>query len=111
MPHGRVATRAHRAPDIWLSRVAEQGHGAEPFTPVTQAQAMDEVLIMGLRLAEGVPLDRITKFSGSHYSEVLDPKRLEKLVAGGFLTLNDRTLTATSAGRQRLNAVLSALLV
>ena len=36
--HGRLtldgkkyATRAHRAPDIWLQKVAEQGHGYHPF--------------------------------------------------------------------------------
>jgi oxygen-independent coproporphyrinogen-3 oxidase len=35
---------------------------------------------------------------------------LARLIEGGFLTLDADRLVATAAGRQRLNAVLAALL-
>ena len=35
---------------------------------------------------------------------------LARLIEGGFVTLDDERLVATAAGRQRLNAVLAALL-
>jgi hypothetical protein len=41
---------------------------------------------------------------------VLDPVRLERLIDGGFLMLDGVGLRATEAGRQRLNAVLGALM-
>jgi oxygen-independent coproporphyrinogen-3 oxidase len=42
---------------------------------------------------------------------VLDGAALERLVEGGFLVSDNQGLRATEAGRQRLNAVLSRLLL
>ena len=42
--------------------------------------------------------------------DVLDLARLESLISGDFLVLDRDGLRATAAGRQRLNAVLAALL-
>jgi hypothetical protein len=43
-------------------------------------------------------------------TETLFGRSLPPLVEGGFLTLDAERLAATGAGRQRLNAVLAALL-
>jgi len=42
---------------------------------------------------------------------MVDGAALERLVEGGFLVSDGRGLRATDAGRQRLNAVLSRLLL
>ena len=42
--------------------------------------------------------------------EALFTNALPRLVEGGFLTLDSDRLAATAAGRQRLDAVLAALL-
>jgi oxygen-independent coproporphyrinogen-3 oxidase len=67
------------------------------------------MLMMGLRLTEGVARGRLEQLAGidalTRFAHTLPP-----LVEGGFLTLDCDRLTATSAGRQRLNAVLAALL-
>jgi len=70
----------------------------------------DELLMMGLRLAEGIPRDRFRERLGLDFETALDPARLAPLVEAGFLELDERRLVATSAGRQRLNAVLASLL-
>ncbi len=64
---------------------------------------------MGLRLVEGVSRERIEQISGRDAETVLG-RNLTPLIEGGFLTLDAERLAATSAGRQRLNAVLGALL-
>jgi oxygen-independent coproporphyrinogen-3 oxidase len=43
-------------------------------------------------------------------AETLLGDNLAALIDGGFLTLDAERLAATAAGRQRLNAVLTALL-
>jgi oxygen-independent coproporphyrinogen-3 oxidase len=68
------------------------------------------MLMMGLRIKEGVPCARFRRECGAEAEAVLDPDRLARLVGGGFLVLDERGLRATSAGLQRLNAVLAALL-
>ncbi len=106
----KLATRAHRAPEIWLDRVAAKGHGAHPDEPVSLAERRDELLMMGLRLTEGVSRARLRTELGADVETLLDARKLEQLIGGGFLALDADNLRATAAGRQRLNAVLSSLL-
>ena len=106
----KIATRAHRAPEIWLDRVATQGHGAHADEPVGMSERRDELLMMGLRLTEGVSRARLRDELGADVGDLLDERQLSRLLGAGFLILNEERLRATPAGRQRLNAVLSSLL-
>ncbi|MGB8842906.1 MAG: radical SAM family heme chaperone HemW [Aliidongia sp.] len=115
--HGRVtldgvkhATRQKKAPESWLAAVEEAGHGTEETTPLTAAQRGEEMVMMGLRLSEGIPRDRFRAELGNEPEALFDPSGLERLIEGGFVTLDNERLTATAAGRQRLNAVLAMLL-
>lgn len=106
----KVATRAHRAPEIWLERVERDGHGAAAPEPVARESRGSELLMMGLRLREGVARARLVEETGRDLDGLVDPAALERLVAGGFLEVGKDTLRATHEGRQRLNAVLGSLL-
>lgn len=115
--HGRLtlsgekfATRGHRAPEIWLARVMESGHGSHDHEAVTPEQRWMEALMMGLRLREGVPFARLEQESGKSIDEILDPRKLQALAAEGLITLSTNDLKPTSAGMQRLNGLLGYLL-
>lgn len=105
----KIATRAHRAPEIWLKNVAAQGHGAHPFEDITPDQRLTEALMMGLRLTEGVPLARLERESGKTADTFFDPKKIKSLCDEGYLSMANDHITATASGRQRLNALLSYL--
>jgi len=114
--HGRLtlggvkhATRQKKAPESWLGAVEVAGHGTEEVTPLTAEQRSEELLMMGLRLAEGIPRTRFRAELGCEPEALLDPRGLVQLVEGGFVVLDDHRLAATAAGRQRLNAVLAML--
>ncbi len=106
----KIGTRAHSAPEIWLERVAENGHGAHPFEDIAPMQRFSEALMMGLRLREGVPAARLSAEAGKDWRDCVDEEKLGHLVAEGYLDVNAAQLTATDAGRQRLNALLAYLL-
>jgi putative oxygen-independent coproporphyrinogen III oxidase len=106
----KMATRAHRAPEIWLDRVAAKGHGAHADEPVSMTERRDELLMMGLRLTEGVSRARLRDELGADIDTLLDARKLERLIDAGFLAMDADRLRATAAGRQRLNAVLTSLL-
>jgi putative oxygen-independent coproporphyrinogen III oxidase len=114
--HGRVtrggvkyATQQRRSPERWLVAVEASGTGIEEDAAIDPKTALEEALMMGLRLSEGVPRKRIEKMAGTAV-EVRFAGRLAPLLEGGFVTLDDERLAATAAGRQRLNAVLATLL-
>jgi oxygen-independent coproporphyrinogen-3 oxidase len=106
----KMATRAHRAPEIWLDRVAVKGHGAHADEPVGVTERRDELLMMGLRLTEGVSRALLRGELSADVDTLLDARKLARLVDAGFLALDADRLRATAAGRQRLNAVLASLL-
>jgi oxygen-independent coproporphyrinogen-3 oxidase len=106
----KLATRAHRAPEIWMERVEASGHGAHPDEWVGMTERRDELVMMGLRLREGVSRARIVEELGADVVSLIDADKLKRLVGAGFLTLDDTALKATVAGRQRLNGVLALIL-
>lgn len=105
---GKIATQQRRAPEAWLDAV-EAGAGFDAMTGIAPDTALEEMLMMGLRLAEGVARARIEAIADCTVETRLGPA-LFRLIDGGFLTLDQIRLAATAAGRQRLNAVLAALL-
>jgi putative oxygen-independent coproporphyrinogen III oxidase len=114
--HGRVtrdgvkyATRQRRAPERWLAAVETAGTGLEEETAIDPDAGIEEMLMMGLRLVEGVARLRLEDAAGQD-AETLFGANLAPLIEGGFLILDGERLAATAAGRQRLNAVLAALL-
>jgi putative oxygen-independent coproporphyrinogen III oxidase len=115
--HGRLtlggdkfATRQHRAPEAWLDLVERDGHATRQRDLVPRAERLNEMLMMGLRLKEGVPLARVEDESALPFAQAIDPTRLKRLIDGGFIALSDDRLAASASGRQRLDAVLSALI-
>jgi putative oxygen-independent coproporphyrinogen III oxidase len=106
----RIATEAWRLPKAWLERVERTGSGERKRVALAPMEQVQELLVMGLRLAEGVDLARLEAIGGCRTDSCLDPGTLEELVADGLLTLHGGRLAATAAGRQRLDAVLAALI-
>jgi oxygen-independent coproporphyrinogen-3 oxidase len=114
--HGRLAlggtkyaTRQYRFPEKWLTAVETNGSGIEETAAIDRATTVEEMLMMGLRLVEGVSRARL-ECAANCDAETLFGTNLGPLIDGGFLTLDAVRLAATPAGRQRLNAVLGALL-
>ncbi|MDF2781303.1 MAG: coproporphyrinogen oxidase [Geminicoccaceae bacterium] len=107
----RVATEAWRLPKVWLERVEDAGSGERTRARLKQMEQVEELLVMGLRLAEGVDLRRLARQGGRPADELIDRAALERFIGDGWLTLRHGRLAATAAGRQRLNAILAALLV
>ena len=78
--HGRLtvggekfATRQHRAPEAWLDLVERDGHATRQRDLVPRAERLIEMLMMGLRLKEGVPLARIEDESALPFAQAIDP--------------------------------------
>jgi coproporphyrinogen III oxidase-like Fe-S oxidoreductase len=106
----KVATRRFRAPETWLAAVERHGHGMQERVALAAEERREEMLMMGLRLAEGIDGAAFRAETGTDFAAALDPRHLADLVDGGFLEHDARRLRATPAGRQRLNAVLARLI-
>ena len=115
--HGRFAegdakraTRRASGPENWLALVEAAGHGTAETSVVTGQDRVEEALMMGLRLADGIDRALFASVAGADPVEALGEARLAPLVRAGFLDVQPRHLKATPAGRQRLNALLERLI-
>lgn len=116
--HGRitlgtdlVATRRHRAPEPWADRVERLGHGSTDEDIIGPRDRAREMLMMGLRLAEGVDSTHFEVRTGLKLEDAIDSGVLDQAVEAGYITPMDNRLTATLEGRLRLDALLAALVV
>lgn len=107
--HGRLtlegerwATTTARDPSRWL-----ESAGRFVWEAVAATDAASEMLMMGLRLAEGVDRGRYERLAGAP----LDAAAIGELVSDGFLVVDGDRIAATAKGRPVLNAVLRRLLV
>jgi oxygen-independent coproporphyrinogen-3 oxidase len=102
----RVATETEKRPEAWLMRVEANGTGVTVSEKLTAGETADEYLLMGLRLAEGIDLDRYNALSG----RTLDPKRISILREEGAVeTTADGRLRVTQSGFPLLDAVVADL--
>lgn len=111
--HGRLdiegrrhATITEKRPEAWLTRVESSGHGMITDDVLLPEQRADELLLMGLRLAEGIDPARYTALCG----RTLDAGRIDMLAAQGFVARDrDGSLRVTAAGFPVLDAVVADL--
>ena len=102
----RYATAAEKNPERWLALVETRGNGLVVDETLTRTEQADELLLMGLRLTEGIELARYAEVAG----KPLDPERIADLAQGGMVeTTPERRLRVTAAGFPLLDAVVADL--
>jgi len=117
--HGRLsgedgamlATRQIKAPSLWLKKVAAEGHGTQERAALDPESRAQELVMVGLRLAEGVDKSRFARLAGKPLGDVIDTDAVTTLVSDGYLTDTPARLAATPKGLLALNAVLRELLI
>ncbi len=109
--HGRRGgrfVRRHRKPENWLASIDASGHGIAEEEEIAPADKGAEALIMGLRLREGVDLDRITRLAGR---DPVDRAAIHHLADQGLVELSGPRLRATAAGMLVLDSLLAKIVL
>lgn len=104
-----VSRRQEKAPETWLDAVARNGHATAATETITGRDRLTEVLMMGLRLCDGLSHADLQRASGSGWDEAVDPATLSMLVESGLLVRDADGVRATTQGRQVLNGILDRL--
>ena len=110
--HGRVtlngvrhASVAQRLPGQWID-AAEAGSGDESLMPLSAEDVWAEYIMMGMRVSEGLDLDRAREIGGGRFEE-LPLKKFQDL---GLIWRDATRFGATLQGRMVLNTLTSELL-
>jgi putative oxygen-independent coproporphyrinogen III oxidase len=104
--HGRrlgMRTVRHKKPENFLAAIARNGHGLVEEELLSPLEGAQEALVMGLRLGEGIDLQRLEARFGR---PIVDPKAVGRLESYGLLIRNGPRLSTTLAGRLLLDSIL-----
>lgn len=103
----RLATQTLSEPEKWLRQVELSGHGEIERSALAPQDQATEYLLLGLRIADGIDLERFAGLAGDRLPEA----RIDALTEIGVLDRDGASLRATRSGRRVLNSVISSLLV
>ncbi len=111
--HGRLhdgaatfATATEKHPETWRALIQSQGHGLVQDEATAAASQAREMLLMGLRIAEGIDLNRYETLAGKS----MDQSKITAMADLGLVQMRGNArLAATQAGRRLLNAVIAEL--
>lgn len=86
--HGRVtwdgeqrATATCLVPEDWCQKVESDGHGLTQNMALSQTEQADELLMMGLRLTEGIDIAQVCQLSGKSFArDVIDDLRRNEFI-------------------------------
>ncbi|MBY5933395.1 radical SAM family heme chaperone HemW [Tateyamaria omphalii] len=97
----RIATSQQRMPAFWLS-----GNNRETVEALSASDQATEYTMMGLRMAEGIDMDRYLRLSGREFRS----DRLRELEEMKLITTAKRKIYVTDQGFSLLNGILRTLL-
>jgi putative oxygen-independent coproporphyrinogen III oxidase len=103
------ALRQYRVPERWLAEVRARGHATEERLALTGLERQSELVMMGLRLTEGLSAARFARQTGTSLLDALDGSGLATMLEGGFVEWAGEQLRATPKGRLVLNSVIATL--
>lgn len=128
--NSRIGISTRRSPAGWLQSVAKHGHGIDTLITDGQNDWAAEMLMMGLRLASGLSLGRVSAACGDHHGW-LNTRGLRRCLDAGWLIASDKDgqrlvtpdnddfgdgvmgilhIHASDDGRLRLNRMLAELI-
>jgi oxygen-independent coproporphyrinogen-3 oxidase len=104
------AVRQHSKPEKWLDSIKIKGHGTAENRKLQDRESAEEMLMMSLRLKEGLDLKQFQQIIGVTVDDVVNRDNMTNLINAGFLKQNSKSLYTTKKGTRVLNTVLGQLL-
>jgi oxygen-independent coproporphyrinogen-3 oxidase len=101
----RIAIEAQRKPADYIDAVRERGVGWITEAPLTPEEAADEVLLMGLRIEEGVDIARVETLRGAP----INRQALAWLTEQNLVTQENVRIRLTRSGRLLSNRIVAEL--
>ncbi len=100
----------YHTPQKWLDNVVGNQSTIQQKNILDKKDILLEYLIMGLRINEGIQLDRLEKLLKQPASQLLNIENIKNLCAQGYIIHNQNNLAVTSKGRLLLNHIIEQMI-
>ena len=93
----------------WLKKVEEDGMGIQKIEKVSAAELMEELILMGLRLEEGILEKSFQEHFGKKFSEIFDIKKLQRLEEQKLILIESGCIKITKDKRILSDAIIKKI--
>ncbi|XP_066531534.1 radical S-adenosyl methionine domain-containing protein 1, mitochondrial isoform X2 [Hoplias malabaricus] len=100
-------------PDVWIKEVQQHGHATRRRIQLSHLELLEEVLVMGLRMNNGLSHQHWAAFSPEkNFHQIFGVSEdFKELLQRGLLILDDRGLRCSWEGLALLDSILPMLLL
>jgi len=106
----RIATTTIKSPERWLEAVERNGHATDVWQVIDRQQEVEERLMMGLRLLDGINYESFAQQTGFDLRPYLNEQKRALYEQQGLLEKDDYVLRTTLSGRLVLSTLTAELL-
>ena len=93
-------------PIAWLKKVQETGAGIQKIEKITREELLEELIIMGLRLRDGIDNQIFQTHFGKKLTDIFDFKKLQILASQGLIQISENQIKITESARLLTNLVI-----
>ncbi len=115
--HGRITKNGNKhammmshKPEIWLDNVAKNNHSIQTDMLLDMDNVKDELVMMGLRVREGISRKRFVNIIGCDIEEAIPSAKIDKLRTNHLIELDEVGLRCTDKGMLLVNFIAAELL-
>lgn len=94
-------------PNLWLKKVDENCIGIQKIETISESELLEELILMGLRLNEGIDDDVFLSHFNKKLQDVINLNKLQKLVNQGLLEVTNNKIKITKQGRILTNSIIN----
>ena len=98
-------------PSSWLQSVNQNGHGVQTHNNLTDQEAIEEVFMMGSRLASGISENKFEQITGKKFQDTLNQKTTTHYLEQGLVEIQNGYLKLTPKGLMLHNYLVPRMLL
>lgn len=105
----RSAIMMTHEPMSWLDKVEKQNVGIQTINKISQKELLEELILMGLRLKDGIFNEVFQQFFGRNLQEIFDFSKLQPLENEGLIKIGGDNIKISDKGRILSNAIIAKI--
>jgi len=105
----RSAITMLHEPLAWLKKVEETGAGIQKLEKVSREELMEELILMGLRLRDGISEEIFQTHFQKNFSEIFNQEKLQKLANQGLILLEKNCIKISPQSRILSNSIIQKI--
>ncbi|MFK7967771.1 MAG: radical SAM family heme chaperone HemW [Rickettsiaceae bacterium] len=115
--HSRIHSKAsvsaimmHHKPDKWLDAVESNGHAIQNNTILSTDEIIEELIMMGTRLAHGIKEESVEKLLNLKFKDILNLNILKQYISKQLVSIDNNVLKLSDSGLLLHNYLIARLI-